>query len=149
MAEPTTDSTAGGGETVLVVEDQPAVMRFAVKMLHSLGYSALEAVDGESCLALLEEAPNVDLVLCDLLLPGGRNGVQLAEDILQRRPKVRILFMSGNPETALAHDGNAGHLVLRKPFEQADLARKMRQALATETVNGTVAGVRPRSRRHP
>ncbi|MGC4000869.1 MAG: response regulator [Anaeromyxobacter sp.] len=85
----------GGSETVLLVEDEPAVRRVVRRLLASHGYRVLEATDGEQALLVYdEERSRIDLVLSDVIMPR-MNGSRLLEELRRRDPQLRILFMSG------------------------------------------------------
>jgi PAS domain S-box-containing protein len=120
-----------GDETILVVEDDPDVRAFAVAALGSLGYQVLEAGDGPAALALIESRRHVDLVLADVVLPGGMNGREIAEQIQKRLPGVEVLFTSGYTENAIVHQGrlDEGVELLAKPYTRQSLARSVRQML--------------------
>ena len=119
------------GETVLVVEDDEDVRRLVVKMLSNLGYEVLEGGDSEQALATLESAPSVDLLLSDVLLPGGRNGPDIVEEAQSHRPNLKALFMSGYTGLRMPRQGQLpeGIELLRKPFTKHDLAQKVRAVL--------------------
>lgn len=125
------DRQQGAGELVLLVEDDPSVRQLAAGLLGGLGYRYVEAADGPSALALLAEMPGIDLLLSDVLLPG-MNGFALARQARELRPELRTLFMSGYAESALAElDLAEGEIdLIRKPFRKAELAARLRTALA-------------------
>ena len=126
-----TDAAPRGSETVLVVEDEPAVRLVAVRALTNLGYRVLEAADGGA--ALEEFGPRlfeIDLMLTDVLMPN-LGGVELARSFRARRPDLPIVFMSGfagrDPSSA-DEDALLGPM-LEKPFTRADLADAVRRRL--------------------
>jgi PAS domain S-box-containing protein len=124
------EAPRGHGETVLVVEDDPDVRRLAVSLLESLGYGVLHAADETSALKALSETPGIDLLLSDVVLARGSNGPGLAQAAKERRPDLKVLFMSGYPGKALDHYRlDDGARVLRKPFRRSDLAKTVREAL--------------------
>ena len=131
--EATTVPTKSHGETVLVVEDDGDVREIAVAMLMDLGYQVLQEIEGEGALALLEATPDVDLLLSDVVLPGGMSGRALAEAARIIRPDLRVLFMSGYTKDTFAVDGHPepGEQLLVKPFRSIDLAQSIRRALDT------------------
>jgi signal transduction histidine kinase/ActR/RegA family two-component response regulator/HAMP domain-containing protein len=126
----------GGDETVLVVEDDALVRNFVVAQLHSLGYKTMTAVNGNNALAQIEDGALFDLLLTDVIMPGGINGRQLADIIVARRPSVKVLYTSGYTENAIVHHGrlDAGVLLLAKPYRRSDLARMVRLALDGDLV---------------
>jgi signal transduction histidine kinase len=121
----------GRGESVLVVEDEPAVRELVVSLLEELDYEVDGAGDGAEALAVLAATEHVDLLLSDVVLPGGMSGVQLSREVKQRRPEVRILLMSGYAAGTLKKEGrlDPGVELLPKPFQQIELASKVREVL--------------------
>jgi PAS domain S-box-containing protein len=122
-----------GGEMVLVVEDNADVRAFVVRHLHELGYQVTEAKDGPSALKTLEEPTSIDLLLTDVIMPGGMTGRQLADEARRRKPELKTLFISGYTEDSIVHQGKLepGVNFLSKPFRRRDLALKVREALDT------------------
>lgn len=123
---------AGGTETVLVVEDEPATREMAVQILRDLGYTVIEASDGLAAVADSECHPDraVDLLLTDIIMPG-LNGQEVALRLTRRYPKLRVLYVSGYAETEIWQHGAQGNgEFLPKPFTASVLAEKVRQVLA-------------------
>jgi PAS domain S-box-containing protein len=122
-----------GGETVLVVEDDDALREHAVQILKELGYRVFEASSGASALAALERETRVDLLLSDVVMPGGVNGRQLADRAVRLRPGLKVLFMTGYTRNAIVHHGrlDAGVQLIGKPFSFEELAAKVRERLDT------------------
>jgi two-component system, cell cycle sensor histidine kinase and response regulator CckA len=124
------DQIATGGETVLVVEDEPAVRSLIGRVLRKHGYVVIEAENGRVAAALIESNGRIDLVLTDVVMPemGGR---ELAERIRRLRPDLPLVFMSGYTEDELVRRGVAdGQTTLvEKPFSPATLTRKIREAI--------------------
>lgn len=120
----------GGSETVLVVEDHEGLREYSAGVLRELGYRVLEAPDGQAGLELLRERPEVDLLFTDVVLPG-LNGRQLADQALELRPDLKILFTTGYTRNAIVHNGRLddGVSLITKPFTFDDLASKVRQML--------------------
>src|SRR6266571_4899733 len=124
-------ATAGGSETILVVEDEEAVRSLSRRALEASGYTVLAAADGPDAVRLLERYRGpIHLVLTDVIMPG-MNGRELAQRLVQRRPGLRVLYMSGYPGDAIVHRGalEPGTAFLQKPFMPEDLARKVREVL--------------------
>jgi DNA-binding response OmpR family regulator len=112
--------------TVLVVDDEPAVLQFVCHALSGYGYRALPAPDGLQARDIVEKAgPAIDLLLSDVMMPGMR-GPELAREIALLSPSTRVLFMSGNAGLAELPDG--AHFI-EKPFTLRALAAKVEQVL--------------------
>ena len=118
---------AGQGETVLVVDDEPSVRMLVTEVLQDLGYVVLEAGDSVAGLRLLQSGVRIDLLVSDVGLPGGMNGRQLAEAGLERRPGLKVLFITGFAENSLIGNGylKPGMQVLTKPFAVDMLAKRI------------------------
>ena len=121
----------GGSETILVVEDDAAVRQVTRVMLVRRGYTVLVAHDAEEAERVAKEhAGVIDLLLCDVVLPR-RSGQYVAERLLVRRPRLRVLFMSGYSEDVILdqHILAQGRVMLAKPFSDISLATRVRAAL--------------------
>ena len=111
------------GGTVMLAEDDPAVREVTAEVLKEMGYDVIEATDGASALKHLTDAARIDLLVCDLALPGGVNGRRVAETGRTLRPAMKVLFITGYGESAEgANAPAAGAPVLLKPFTLDDLA---------------------------
>ena len=126
-----TEEPVRGGATVLVVEDNTEVLGATVELLEKLGYRVLYANNGRDALTLSEKADRIDLLLTDVVMPGGMNGVELARAIQRTRPTTKVVFMSGYPDEATATEGvpESGAPLLRKPFKTGELARVINEVL--------------------
>jgi signal transduction histidine kinase len=124
-------AAVAGGETILVVEDEEKVRVSSVEMLEELGYSVLEAGDGPSALQLLDGKPVIDLLFTDVVLPGGMNGKELADEVRRTLPDVKVLYTTGYARNAIVHHGrlDPGVELITKPFSFAELAAKIRAVL--------------------
>ncbi len=122
---------SGQQQTILVVEDESAVRRMAVRMLESLGYQTVEADTAATALAVLEATPQVAALFTDVVLPGPLSGVELARQAVQRRPDLKVLFTSGYTEAHISRfsDRPAGSDLLDKPYRKAQLAEKLHALL--------------------
>ncbi len=132
-AMPDVGTLPGGTETIRVVEDDELVRTYVLAQLRSLGYTTLSAGNAGAALALVDqEGVQVDLLFTDVIMPGGMNGRQLADEVKSRRPAAKVLFTSGYTENAIIHHGrlDPGVNLLVKPYRKADLARKIREVLA-------------------
>ena len=128
---PTDDAPrAIGAETILVVEDDEALRECTTEALRELGYSVLEARDGPSALRDLERH-HVDLLFTDVVMPGGMNGRELANEAVFRRPGLRVLLTTGYTRNAIVHHGrlDAGVHMIGKPFSFGELSAKVRVLL--------------------
>ncbi len=121
---------AVAGESVLLVEDDPAVRLLVQNVLTELGYSTHAAEDANTALRLLESELRIDLLVTDVGLPG-MNGRQLAEIARQHRPELKVLFMTGYAQQAAERQGflDEGMDLLAKPFTLEQLAGKIRQMI--------------------
>jgi CheY-like chemotaxis protein len=119
--------TDASGETVLVVEDDPGVRNVTVARLEHLGYRIIEAENGQEALDALSQGQAVDLLLTDMVMPGGMTGTELVAEVRQKYPDVRVILTSGYAEgRQLKTDGAPW---LRKPYKIDELARTLRQVL--------------------
>jgi two-component system, cell cycle sensor histidine kinase and response regulator CckA len=121
-----------GGESVLLVEDDPAVRRLSADALRGAGYQVYVAPSAADALRLAENLKTrLDLLLTDVVMPG-MTGAELANQFRWRFPKVRILYMTGYTDDALGHHGLQGQAgrILQKPFTHEMLARRVSEALA-------------------
>ena len=117
-------------ETVLVVEDEPAVRQFSVDALTELGYRVLEAEGAATALMMLEAHPEIALMFTDVVMPEV-DGAKLAAEAQRRWPGLRILFTTGYTRNAVVHNGvlDAGVEMIGKPFTIEELAAKVRAVL--------------------
>jgi PAS domain S-box-containing protein len=121
---------ADDGESVLVVDDEEVVRMLILDVLDDLGYAAIDAADGDAALRLVEENPNLDLLITDLGLPGAMNGRQLADVARMRHPGLKVLFITGFAEA----EKEVGRLgpgmeLMTKPFAMGSLATLIRSLL--------------------
>lgn len=126
------DAPVGRGETIFVVEDEPAVRKLVVKLARELGYNVVAAAsNGTEALALASEIDSIDLLLSDVILPGDYSGAEVAAELRRKRSDIRVLLMSGYaPESVLADAQLEPDIkLLHKPFRAADFARAIRGAL--------------------
>ena len=116
--------------TVLVVEDDDDARATLAAMVTELGYRVLEAENGASALPFLKADRPVDILLSDVIMPGGMSGVDLAKAARKRRPDIKVLFVSGYDRMAIAQATKYDDSLrlLNKPFSLRDLSREL-QAL--------------------
>lgn len=119
-------------ETVLVVEDDEDVRRYAVSMLRELEYDVVEAGDGAAALRLLEMHPNIRFLFSDVGLPGEYNGRELAEEAVRRRSYLKVLFTTGYGLDGIIHEGrlDPGLQLITKPFTFEEFSTKVRKVFA-------------------
>jgi CheY-like chemotaxis protein len=124
------DTLPGGNESVLIVEDEAAVRRLAASVLRSSGYQVQEARDAVEAFALIQSRQPFDLVITDVIMPR-MSGKELYDQIKLSAPRIKVLFMSGYTDDALAHHGVLGPELsfLEKPFSPARLAHKVREVI--------------------
>lgn len=129
---PARSAVAGGSETILVVEDNDALRDVVTRQLKELGYCVLAAADAARALLLLGQE-KIDLLLTDIVMPGGTSGAELARIAVERCPALKVVLTSGFPDgevKALAGSA-AGPTLLHKPYRRAELARVVRETLGT------------------
>ena len=128
-----TQTPRGSGETILLIEDDADVSEITNKMLRSLGYRVIGAPEAASARALLDDGATVDMVLSDVILPGGMSGPEFAEEAKTLYPDLKVIFMSGYPAKAVECDGLLGpdRVLLNKPFQVQQLATTLRASLET------------------
>jgi signal transduction histidine kinase len=123
-----------GTETLLLVEDEPAVRELAARVLREHGYAVLEATGGVEALAILQQHNEMrpELVLTDLVMPR-MSGKTLVEQLLAVYPRIKVLFMSGYTDGGIVHHNHldSGVAFLQKPFTPAALIHKVREVLDT------------------
>lgn len=124
-------AVSGGRETVLVVEDQGEVRRYAVDVLKVYGYRVLQAASAVEAL-MINEQESADLVLTDVVMPN-MSGRDLVERLQTRDPGLKVLYMSGYTDNIIAHRGllEAGTAFIQKPFSPQALAQQVRVALGS------------------
>jgi CheY-like chemotaxis protein len=120
-----------GSETVLVVEDEAALLKVARRTLESAGYFVLSAANGsEALLSFAHYVGTIHLLLTDVIMPrmGGRD---LAEQLARTQPDLKVLYMSGYTDDAIVHHGvlDADTAFIGKPFTAVQLTRKVREVL--------------------
>ncbi|MCF5667085.1 ATP-binding protein [Pseudomonas marginalis] len=127
---PTLLPFANAGETVLIVEDDPAVRVLVSAVLKELGYAFVQAGDADTALPIIESEQRIDLMISDVGLPG-MNGRQLAEIGRQIRPELKVLFITGYAEHAAVRGGflDPGMQLITKPFTFDLLTAKVREMI--------------------
>jgi CheY-like chemotaxis protein len=131
LDEPAHEPRAGGGETILLVEDEAALLEVARRILTRNGYRVIPASGGGEALVLAEQHQGeIDLLITDVVMPN-MQGKQVAETITRLCPAVRVLYMSGYARPVLAARGTleTGVALLEKPFSERTMLDKVREIL--------------------
>jgi two-component system, cell cycle sensor histidine kinase and response regulator CckA len=120
-----------GSETILLTEDEEGVRTLARHILEGCGYTVLAATNGAEALGIFEKrGDTIDLLITDVVMPR-MSGRQLADQLVGRRPGIKVLYLSGYTDDAVVHHGVNHEQVhfLHKPFKPAGLALKVREVL--------------------
>ena len=120
----------GDGETILVVEDEVSLLRLMTQALEGIGYKTKRATNGQDALRMVENGLEFDLLLTDIVMPGGINGFTLAEQVTKLKPKTRVMYMSGYTGYRDTEMGSIIAPILPKPCRELELSRKLRAQLA-------------------
>jgi PAS domain S-box-containing protein len=136
IAEPKAvhEGVSSRGERILVVEDDERVRSLTVKRLTELGYQVVQAADGVTAIAMLEEGLRVDLVFTDVIMPNGVSGFDVVRRAIELDSQTRALMTSGYTEHAAMNQASFGGPViriLRKPYRQAELTKTIREILGS------------------
>jgi two-component system cell cycle sensor histidine kinase/response regulator CckA len=121
---------SAGAQTVLVVEDAEGLGELAKRLLERQGYTVLLAANADEALRVFERNASIDVILTDVVMPGA-SGPELTRQLVEQRPALKVIYMSGYTEKAIVHHGvlNPGIAFLHKPFTAATLGRKIREVL--------------------
>ena len=121
---------ASAGETVLVVEDADELRELAKRMLERDSYTVLLAANAKEALEVFERKASIDVIVTDVVMPGG-SGPELTKRLIAQRPGLKVIYMSGYTEDAITHHGvlDPGIVFLHKPFTAESLGRKIREVL--------------------
>lgn len=120
----------GDGSVVLLVDDEPELLEIAQVYLDEAGYKVLQARDSDSAKGMLGRHPEIELMVTDIIMPGGMNGAELALDVRHLFPNLKVIYCSGFPADALAErttplDGP----FLRKPYDRHELVSMVRRTM--------------------
>ncbi len=120
-----------GIETLLAVDDEADLLELAKESLQEQGYRVITATNGNQALEKLTEEPSIKLLFSDIVMPGGINGYELAEQATRQYPELKVLLTSGYTEKSVAHNGQArfNANLLSKPYSQAELIQQVRALL--------------------
>jgi signal transduction histidine kinase len=119
----------GQNEMILAVEDSTGLRQILVRQLTTAGYRVLEAGDARVALETIASGTDIDLLLTDIVMPGGMNGHELARLAMLRRPDLKTLLTTGFSEVTNGHGGSGARNILRKPYRKDELLRYVREAL--------------------
>lgn len=121
----------GGTETILVVDDEPKLLRSASKTLRSMGYSVYRAGDADQALETLKDKEDIDLLFSDVVMPGKMNGFELAKAALKKKPGLKVLMTSGFEQNFArkAPYFEFSKNLLTKPYRMIELATRVRATL--------------------
>ena len=130
MSEALSSDIPGGDESLLIVDDESDLGEMVSEFLSDHGYTAYYANNGDQALALLQQHPEIQLLFTDVVMPG-MNGYELAEKAVAILPRLKVLLTSGYTDMAVAHNGQArfNANLLNKPYNLAELSRRIRQTL--------------------
>ena len=125
------DEQHRGRETILVVDDEEALLELARDILEELDYRVLTASNGKQALQVLAKEPEIALLLSDVLMPGGINGYELAESAIESHPDLKVLLASGFTSKSEIHKSQTRFSanMLTKPYNLSALAQRVRQLL--------------------
>ena len=114
-----------------MVDDEPTIRTLVSEVLQEMGCYSLVAADGVTALKVLHSESRIDVLITDVRMPGGLDGVELAERARQDRPTLKVLFMSGYAEDGALANGDLrlGMQVLAKPFALETLAKELNELL--------------------
>ncbi|PWT84048.1 MAG: hypothetical protein C5B56_16205 [Proteobacteria bacterium] len=141
LEAPPMQPSAPAQGTVLVVDDNTEVADVTASLIEQLGYRTMRAENARDALNQLQRGNRINLVLSDIVMPGGMNGMALAQEIAKRYPKVPVLLSSGYSDMALANESR--FVTLRKPFQLPALEKAIREALEAVAAAGEEGRVLP------
>lgn len=135
---PGEDVSSAQGERVLVVEDNTGLRTVAAKQLGSLGFETYEAENGRVALDMVDNGLHVDLVLTDIVMPGGVSGLALATELAARKPATKVIYMTGYASGEMLRESpNSDDIpLLNKPFDRPELARAIQGVMGRRTPQG-------------
>lgn len=118
-----------GTETILIVDDESALLNLANTLLVSMGYKVFTASSGKQALEVLQQESDIDLLFSDVVMPGGINGYELAEQATTEFPTLKVLLTSGYTGKVLDLNEDTPRKILNKPYSKIELAIQIRSAL--------------------
>lgn len=134
----------GGAETILLAEDEPILLELMREVLTGFRYQVLAASCGNEALQIWEQhGGRVDLLMTDMVMPGGMTGDELAAELKKRKPDLKVIFTSGYCSSLEGRDGNDDEIIfLPKPYHPDEAARLIRSTLDSNETQRTVATTR-------
>lgn len=125
------DALPRGSETILIVDDEVALVELAKNLLQNLGYQIITAINGEQALKALEHNMNISLIITDIVMPGGISGLDIAKQVQTERPNLKIILTSGYTDKSLSSPTNRQlySSFISKPYSTSELARQIRAVL--------------------
>ncbi len=120
----------GDGERILVVEDDPTLLLMIEDLISSLGYKTITAKSGKDALALINDGLSFDVMITDIVMPGGIGGFDLARKARDRRPGLPIIYMSGYTGYSESDMSDVIGPMLQKPCPPAEIAKTIKQTLS-------------------
>jgi CheY-like chemotaxis protein len=129
-APPPVSRPYAGAQTVLVVDDAEELRELARRLLQRQGYTVLVAANADEALQLFDRNASIDVLLTDVVMPGA-SGPELTRQLVERRPALKVIYMSGYTEEAIVQHGvlNRGIAFLQKPFSSETLGQKFHEVL--------------------
>ncbi|ASG22125.1 hybrid sensor histidine kinase/response regulator [Nitrospirillum viridazoti] len=121
---------AGNGRQILLVEDNPTVAKVMRDMVEALGFRVLAATTADAAQSLLADRPDISLMVSDIVLPGGRNGLELAQAVRHLHPGLPVLLVSGYGDR-VAEAESLGFAIVPKPLDSTQLRQAMSRCLGT------------------
>ena len=122
-----------GTETLLIVDDEVALLELARILLENIGYTVLTATNGKQALQIMHQQANIDLLFSDVVMPGEINGYKLVEQAIREFPDLKVLLTSGFTGKATSNpklsESKLASNVLSKPYSQNELAARIRALL--------------------
>ncbi|HMF60506.1 MAG TPA: response regulator, partial [Vicinamibacterales bacterium] len=130
LAPPPVARGRTGIQTVLVVEDADGLRELTKRLLEKQGYTVLLAANADEARHLFDEYPSIDLLLTDVVMPGA-SGPELVRQLVEQRPDLKVIYMSGYTDEAIVHHGvlDPGIVLLLKPFSSESLGQKIREVI--------------------
>jgi PAS domain S-box-containing protein len=121
-----------GTETVLIVDDEVDLLHLADSYLSALGYQTLLAENAQQAMDMIEKQPDIDLLFSDVVMPGGTNGYELAEQVTEKYPHIKVLLSSGFTTKTMSQNVQQRFKaeILNKPYRKIELARSLRKILS-------------------